>query len=197
MLKTLYVPSRSEVSVFTSLVEFLQSNPDVLQSQILWGLLLLLSDPLVGKAKVGLRTSLLWQNFCGIIVFQFVGCPPSRYGILFYCDFAPPTISLWFLLCLWMQGIFFGRFQCFFVDGHSTVVCDFGVYIRQVSSSPSTPPSWAYLPGSLFIFEWLLEFSFSVNCLFTSFANFSIQLFSISYWVVGIICIKNFVSYNL
>ena len=102
VLETLYVPFKGEVSVFPSSVEFLQSNPDVLQNQILWGLLLLLSDPLAGKTKVGLRTSLLWQNFCGIIVFQFVGCPPSRYGILFYCDFAPPTISLWFLLCLWM-----------------------------------------------------------------------------------------------
>ena len=25
--------------------------------------------------------SRLWQNFCGVIIFQFVGCPPSEYGI--------------------------------------------------------------------------------------------------------------------
>ena len=37
VLETLYVPSKGEVSVFPSPVEFLQSNPDVLQSQILWG----------------------------------------------------------------------------------------------------------------------------------------------------------------
>ena len=56
----------------------------------------------LGRLRWGSELSLPWQNFCGIIVFQFVGCPPRRYGILFYCDFAPPTISLWFLLCLWM-----------------------------------------------------------------------------------------------
>ena len=48
------------------------------------------------------------QNFhsygrtSGIIIFQFVGHPPSRYGIWFYCDCTPPTILLWLLLCLWM-----------------------------------------------------------------------------------------------
>ena len=34
------------------------------------------------------RTSLVF------IALQFVGHPPSRYGIWFYCDCAPPAISL-------------------------------------------------------------------------------------------------------
>ena len=45
-----------------------------------------------------------------------------------YCT--PPVISLW-LLCLWMQGIFFDRFQRFSVDGFSAVSCDFDVSIRR------------------------------------------------------------------
>ena len=50
----------------------------------------------------GSELSLQWENFCGIIVFQFVGHPPDGYEIWFYCDFAPPTTLLWLLLCLWM-----------------------------------------------------------------------------------------------
>ena len=37
--------------------------------------------PRLGSLMWGSELSLLWDNFCGIIVFQFVGCPPSRYGI--------------------------------------------------------------------------------------------------------------------
>ena len=30
--------------------------------------------------------------------------PPGKYGIWFHCDrdFAPPSVLLWFFLCLWM-----------------------------------------------------------------------------------------------
>ena len=42
-----------------------------------------------------------WENFGGMILFQFVGHPPGVYGIWFY-QIMPPTISLWLLLCLWM-----------------------------------------------------------------------------------------------
>ena len=38
------------------------------------------------------------ENFFGTIIFLLVGCPPTGYGILFYCDCAPPTISLQLLL---------------------------------------------------------------------------------------------------
>ena len=37
----------------------------------------------------------------GIIVLQFVGYPPSSYGIAFYCVCTPPPISLQLLRCLW------------------------------------------------------------------------------------------------
>ena len=66
------------------------------------------------------------EGLCGIIVLQFVSHPPSGYGIWFYCDCAPPTISLRLLLCIWMWGIFFGELQCLPVDGCSAVSCDSG-----------------------------------------------------------------------
>ena len=59
-------------------------------------------NPRLGSLLQGSELSLLWDKFCGMVVFQFVGHPPGRYGIWFYCDCAPPTILLWLLLCLWM-----------------------------------------------------------------------------------------------
>ena len=85
----------------------------------------------LGSLTWGLELSLLWENFCDIIIFQFVGRPPSMYEIWSYHSCTPPTVSLWLLLCLWMSGIFFGRFQCSFVDGCSAVSCDFGVSVRR------------------------------------------------------------------
>ena len=74
------------------------------------------------------ETSQQWENFFfGIIVLQFVGHPLSAYGIWFLHDFAPPTILLWLLLCLWTCGIFFSGFQASPVDGCLIVSSDFGV----------------------------------------------------------------------
>ena len=66
--------------------------------------------PRLGSLMWGSEPSLQWVDFCGISVLQFVSHPPSNYGIWFYCDCTPPTISLWLVLCLWMWGIFFGEF---------------------------------------------------------------------------------------
>ena len=76
----------------------------------------------LGSLTCGSEPSLQCTDFRGISVLQFVSHPPSSYGIWFYCDSAPPTISLWLLLCLWMWGIFFGEFQCLPVDDYSTSV---------------------------------------------------------------------------
>ena len=43
------------------------------------------------------------------------------------CDFTPPTILLWLLLCSWMWGIVFGGSQHSSVDGCSAASCNFGV----------------------------------------------------------------------
>ena len=61
----------------------------------------------LGSLTCGSRRSLQWVDFCGISVLPFVRHPPNSYGIWFYCSCAPPTISLWLLLCLWIWGIFF------------------------------------------------------------------------------------------
>ena len=37
--------------------------------------------PRLGSLMWGSELSLLWENLCDIIIFQFVGCPPGRYGI--------------------------------------------------------------------------------------------------------------------
>ena len=51
---------------------------------------------------------------------QFVGHPPGRYGILFYCDCAPPTVSLWLVFWCEVSLFCFCRFQCPLVKGYST-----------------------------------------------------------------------------
>ena len=82
----------------------------------------------LGSLTWGLELSLQWVDFCDIIVLQFVSHPPGSYGVWFYCDCGPPTISLRLLLCLWMWGIFWmcGEFQCLPVDDCSAVSCDSG-----------------------------------------------------------------------
>ena len=86
--------------------------------------------PRLGSLMWVSEPSLQWMDFCGISVCQFVSHPPSSYGIWFYCDCAPPTISLQLLLCLCMWGIFIGEFQCLPVDDCSAVSYDSGVLER-------------------------------------------------------------------
>ena len=67
-------------------------------------------------------------------------------GFDFYCDCAPPTVSLWLLLCLWMCQWVFGEFQCLPVNDRSAVSCDSVLSQEGVNAHPSTLPSWANLP---------------------------------------------------
>ena len=101
----------------------------------------------------GSEPSLLWVDFCGISVFQSVSHAPSSYGIWFYCDCAPCTVSLWLLLCLWMCGIFFGEFQCLPVDDCPAASCDSGVLTE---GNESTSFYSAILVQPLTSFNWLL-----------------------------------------
>ena len=107
--------------------------------------------PRLGSLTWGSEPSLQWMDFCGIIVLQFVSHPHNGYGIWFYCDCTPPTISLQLPLCLWMWGVFFGEFQCLPVDDCSTVVIPV-LSQEGVSACPSTPPSWANLLCVHFIY---------------------------------------------
>ena len=86
--------------------------------------------PRLGSLTWGSEPSLQWVDFCGISVLPFVSHPLSSYGIWFYCDCAPPTISLWILLCLWMRGILFGEFHCLPDNDCSAVSCDSSTLTR-------------------------------------------------------------------
>ena len=112
---TLCVPSKGRVSVSPSPVEVLQSNPPPID--------------------VGIRTftpvgGLLWYVFSSLWVTHL-----AVMGFDFYCDCAPPTISLWLFLCPWMWGIFFGEFQWLPVDDCSAVSCDSSVLTRGSEST--------------------------------------------------------------
>ena len=50
---TLCLASRSVGSIYASLVEFLWTSPTGIQSQILWGFLLLVLDPQAGESDMG------------------------------------------------------------------------------------------------------------------------------------------------
>ena len=84
----------------------------------------------LGSLTWGSEPSLQWVDFCGISVLQFLSQPSRGYGIWFYCDCAPPTISLRLLFCLWMWCIIFGEFQCLPVYDCSVVSCDSGALTR-------------------------------------------------------------------
>ena len=91
--------------------------------------------PVLGSLTWGSEPSLQWVDFCGISVPQSVSHPHSSYGIWFYCDCAPPIVSLWLLLCLWMWGIFFGEFQCLPVNDCPAASCYSGVLARGSEST--------------------------------------------------------------
>ena len=110
--------------------------------------------PRLGSLTWGSEPSLHWVDFCGISVCQSVSPWPTSYGIWFYCDGTPPTISLWLLLCLWMWGIFFGEFQCLPVDDcPAAASCDSGVLTRGSESTSFysailvPPDAWVLVTG--------------------------------------------------
>ena len=133
---TLCVHSKSGVSVSPSPVEVLQSNPLAFKVWFSGNSSFHCQTPRLGSLTWGSEPSLQWVDFCGIIVLQFVSQPPSGYGIWFYCECAPLTVSLWLLLCLCMWGIFFGKFQCLPVDDCSAISCDSGALASELSLTP-------------------------------------------------------------
>ena len=89
--------------------------------------------PRLGNLMWGSEPSQQCENFFGITVLQSVDHPPSGYGIWFYRDCAPPTISLW-LLCLWMWGIFLVGSSVLLLLVVPTAGCSFGVLARELST---------------------------------------------------------------
>lgn len=103
-------PSLNGVSVSLIPVELIRSSPMSLQSQMLWGFLLLRPDPRLGILMRGSEFSLPWENLCNTIVFECVVHSPGEYGIWLYRERTPPTVSLWLLFHLWAWGTFSGVF---------------------------------------------------------------------------------------
>ena len=98
--------------------------------------------PRLGSLMGGSEPSLQWVNFCGIIALQFVSNSPSSYGIWFYCDWAPRTISLCLLLRLWMWGIFLVSSNVFLSMMVQQLAVMPVLLQEGVSVRPCTPPSW-------------------------------------------------------
>ena len=107
-------------------MEFLWSNPDDLQSQVLWSLLILLPDPLMYR----LELLLPWDNFCGIVIFQFVDCPPKGMGLDFMLlhPFSHHVVA--YSLSLDTGYLPFGSFQCFFVGSCLAISWYLGIFFK-------------------------------------------------------------------
>ena len=103
--ETLCAPSKSGVSVSPSPLELLRSSPAGLQSQMLWGFLLLMPDH--WSLTWGLRTLTPMGEPYNIIICQFVGHLPSGYGIWLWMQ---PSYRLVVASLFWEVEIFFGRF---------------------------------------------------------------------------------------
>ena len=80
------------------------------------------------------------EKFLGMVL-QFVGHGPRVYGILFFRDYAPPTISLQLPLYIWMCGIFFGGFQYSLVMVVQLLDVLLVLLQEEMSTRPFTLPS--------------------------------------------------------
>ena len=116
--------------------------------------------PRLGSLKWGSEISLQWENFCSIIVFQFVGHPPVGHEIWFYCYCTPPTMSLWLFFVFGCRVSFLVCYSIFIVSDCSAVGCDFGVLVRRDEHTSfcyvilSSPTYWGFLKCSFSLLTW-------------------------------------------
>lgn len=121
--RPLCVPSRSRFLCFSVLWNF-NETPLAFKDRFSRGSSSYCQDPpQAGEPDVRFRTSWLWENVCGIIIFQFVHSLCSVYGIWFlswlYCSYhfiVTSSLSL--------------KVPPFFVNDCLAVSCDFNVSIR-------------------------------------------------------------------
>ena len=97
----------------------------------------------LGSLMWGLKPLQQCANFLGIIVLQFVSCPTIGYGIWFYCDWVPPTISLQLLLCPWMWALLVWWGTTSSVNGCSTASCDCGVLMGEETTLHMDITGWS------------------------------------------------------
>ena len=85
------------------------------------------------------------ENFFGTFVLQFAGHLPGGYGISFYHGCGPPTVSLRFLLCPWTWAMFFLVGSNILLSMGVQQLVVIWVHLQEeMSTSPSTLPSWLY-----------------------------------------------------
>ena len=157
-----FLASKSWVCASPSPVEVLQSNSDSLQSQIPWEFLVCLMSPRAWKPDVGLRFFTTVENLFGIIILQFVDCPPCWYRIWFYHGCAPLTILLLLLLYPWIWGVFFlmgSSILLSMVVQHLVAILVHSQ--EEMSTCPSTPPScvcvYIYVMTKIELFFFLYD----------------------------------------
>ena len=90
------------VSVSSSPVELLCSNPANLQCQILLMFLLQMPDPQAGETDMGFGTLTPVGEPLFYSYFSVYGLPIWQVWNCLYYKNTPATISLWLLLCLWV-----------------------------------------------------------------------------------------------
>ena len=83
--------------------------------------------PRLGSLTWGSEPSQQWESFCGLVVLQFLCCPPGGYGIWFYCDCSPSPVWCGFSFVFGRGVYFFGGFLHCPVHGYSAASWDFGV----------------------------------------------------------------------
>ena len=123
-------------SVSPSHVLFKHLSPAGLQSQVLWGLLLLRLAPQAGSLTWGLEPSQEWEIVFDVIVLQFVGHHLTDMGFDFIM-FVP-------LLPSCCSFFFFGREMSFLVGSIvllSMLVAILVLLQEEMSTHSPTPPS--------------------------------------------------------
>ena len=85
----------------------------------------------LGSLMWGSELSLLWEKFCGVIIFQFMNFPCGRYGIWFYCFGEPLLPSCPGLFFVFGCRYLFVGSSVFLFDACSSVTCYCGVFIRR------------------------------------------------------------------
>ena len=121
--------------------------------------------PRLGSLTWGSEPSLQWVNFCGISVGQSVSHPPTNYGIWFYCDCAPPTVSLWLLLVFGCGVSFLVSSSVFLLMIVQQLVVILVLSQEGVRACPCTPPSWFLLPQTRYFYTFQTDHHKSSYCL--------------------------------
>ena len=113
-----------------------------------------------GSLTRGSELPILWDNFCGLIVFLFCELPTCWVWDLILTWLHPSCHLIVASLSLDVGQFFSGRFQPFFlVTGSSAVSCEFGVFLRRwVHTLCSTNYSIAFNLSFSVFFNWSIMY---------------------------------------